>query len=460
MVSSFFSCDIKCEKITFCVDFKIKTPIIVGDDRNLKGYFMLIDFSVSNYLSFKDKVTLSMKRTTKRTHVGHLLKHGLLSGAVIYGANASGKTNLLQALAILAHNQVNITPASISFADSVNRNAFMHDAALSPEFEVNFFVNDIKYNYYCSFKSGKVEKEKLVYEDKNLIFERAGTNIEWGTEFQEERLLSKTANEQMLLLAKLRIDGVFNKDAKIKNREHLDNVVKFFEGIMYFSNKEVVRADKFYTFFNKDDAFKKYLKTLLNLADVGITDITWEKVNVLPFQATIPMVHGQITCFNHNTDLYCCDDKNGTLNFYKLKTKHGSEIFELETESAGTIKLIHLSLLLFICKSKEDHLLLIDEFDSLLHPVIVRYLLKGLLNSGNGQIITALHNTGLMDQDIWRVDEIWFTKKDIDHTSSLYPLTNFNPRFDKCIEKDYINGWYGAIPTTDESGWEVINAKK
>lgn len=427
---------------------------------------MLIDFSVSNYLSFKDKVTLSLKKTTIRTHKGHLLKHGLLSGAVIYGANASGKTNLLQALASLAYNQVNITQASLSFADTIKHNVFMHDASLNPEFELNFFANDIKYNYVCSFKAGKVEREKLVYEDDStkddkLIFDRSGTNIEWGSEFQTESLLSKTANEQMLLLAKLKVDGVFNNDSKIKNRKHLDNVVKFFEGIMYFSNKEVVRADKFYTFFNKDDAFKKFLKLLLNLADVGITDIIWEKVNLVPLPINmIPIVRGQTTCFNHNTDLYCCDEKNGTLSFYKLKTKHGSETFELETESAGTIKLIHLSLLLFICKNREDHLLLIDEFDSLLHPIIVRYLLQSLLNSGNGQIITALHNTGLMDQKIWRVDEIWFVKKEINHTTSLYPLTDFNPRFDKCIEKDYINGWYGALPTTDESEWEVINEKK
>ena len=110
-----------------------------------------------------------------------------------------------------------------------------------------------------------------------------------------------------------------------------------------------------------------------------------------------------------------------------------------------------------MCKNKDDHLLLIDEFDSLLHPNIVRYLLESLLNSGNGQIITALHNTGLMDQKIWRADEIWFVKKDADHTSVLYPLTDFSPRFDKCIEKDYLNGWYGALPSTDESSRRSVN---
>ena len=419
---------------------------------------MLINFSVSNYLSFKDRVTLSLEKTTRRTHKEHLLKHGLLSGAVIYGANASGKTNLLQALASLATNQVNITPVSLSFAEMIRRNTFMHDDSLVPEFEINFFANDIRYNYICSFRAGKIECEKLVYEDVNLIFERKGTNVEWGSEFQTESLLSKTANEQMLLLAKLKVDGVFNKDSKIKNREHLDNVVKFFEGIMYFSQKEVVRADKFYTFFNRNDAFKKFLKNLLKLADVGITDIVWEKINALPIpMGVIPVVHGQTTCFNNGVDLYCCDDKSGTVTFYKLKTKHGTETFELETESSGTIKLIHLSLLLFMCKNKDDHLLLIDEFDSLLHPTIVRYLLESLLNSGNGQIITALHNTGLMDQKIWRADEIWFVKKDADHTSVLYPLTDFSPRFDKCIEKDYLNGWYGALPSTDESSWRSVN---
>ena len=419
---------------------------------------MLINFSVSNYLSFKDRATLSLEKTTRRTHKEHLLKHGLLSGAVIYGANASGKTNLLQALASLATNQVNITPVSLSFAEMIRRNTFMHDDSLVPEFEINFFANDIRYNYICSFRAGKIECEKLVYEDVNLIFERKGTNVEWGSEFQTESLLSKTANEQMLLLAKLKVDGVFNKDSKIKNREHLDNVVKFFEGIMYFSQKEVVRADKFYTFFNRNDAFKKFLKNLLKLADVGITDIVWEKINALPIpMSVIPVVHGQTTCFNNGVDLYCCDDKSGTVTFYKLKTKHGTETFELETESSGTIKLIHLSLLLFMCKNKDDHLLLIDEFDSLLHPNIVRYLLESLLNSGNGQIITALHNTGLMDQKIWRADEIWFVKKDADHTSVLYPLTDFSPRFDKCIEKDYLNGWYGALPSTDESSWRSVN---
>ena len=103
-------------------------------------------------------------------------------------------------------------------------------------------------------------------------------------------------------------------------------------------------------------------------------------------------------------------------------------------------------------------MLLLDEFDNLFHPFLSKVLLKSLLNNPmGGQIIAVLHNTLLLSHDIWRVDEIWFTEKDSDGSSRLYPLTDINPRFDKDLEKDYINGRYGAVPFLGgEQVWQEI----
>jgi AAA15 family ATPase/GTPase len=158
-------------------------------------------------------------------------------------------------------------------------------------------------------------------------------------------------------------------------------------------------------------------------------------------------------------DYFIFTIEDGKVKGQALIAKHGDVPFSLSKESAGTIKLFKLGFLLYSHKNKGgSRILLLDEFDSLFHPFLTKILLKGLLNNPmGGQIIVALHNTMLLSHEVWRVDEIWFTEKDEEGVSRLYPLTDINPRFDKDLEKDYINGRYGAVPFLGgETLWQEI----
>lgn len=97
---------------------------------------------------------------------------------------------------------------------------------------------------------------------------------------------------------------------------------------------------------------------------------------------------------------------------------------------------------------------LIDELDSSLHPVMVRYLLQNCMEpEQQSQLITTLHNINLLSQELWRVDQIWFAEKSIDGRSKLYSLQQFAPRFDKNVLKDYLHGAYGAVPALGVWKW-------
>jgi hypothetical protein len=263
-------------------------------------------------------------------------------------------------------------------------------------------------------------------------------------------------------MSKILSDGII--DNKISGYQHFVNIDEFLRGIAFFDPKTEVPAGYIYNGF-KEPQFKKFLKGLLRQADTGITDVdltelppaTPEQIAKDPDLSRLLPGHALIR--QYGDDYYVFTAERGTIRVQRLTTMHGDVSFTLSKESAGTIKLFKLGFLLYSYKNMPgSKLLLLDEFDGLFHPFLTKVLLKSLLNNHmGGQFIAALHNTMLLSHDIWRVDEIWFTEKDEDGASDLYPLTDINPRFDKDLEKDYINGRYGAVPFLgDEKAWEEI----
>lgn len=418
---------------------------------------MLVNFSVSNFSSFKDKVTLSMEKTAIQKHKAHILDNGLLSGVAIYGANASGKTNLLRAIGLLP---MFVNPQSVLYLNSLN--SFMMRPDIPTEFEVEFVSNNIKYLYKVSFNSSEIINEELSFVEKaritnvfgtkqNLVYKRSGVDKEFGKLFQYDWYLNRSFPKDITLLSKILSDGVIDND--IKHKEHFINVADFMSGIAFFDPKTEVPMGMLYDGF-KQPEFKKFLCDLLRQADLGITDIEFKFMGVVPAaEATkdpqlSQMVEGRALIRQQGDDYFIFTIDKGQVKRQMLIVKHGDVHFGLSKESAGTIKLFKFGFLLYTYRKEQGSIiLLLDEFDSLFHPFLTKLLLKGLLNNPmSGQIIAALHNTMLLSHEIWRVDEIWFTEKDEDGASRLYPLTDINPRFDKDLEKDYINGRYGAVP--------------
>ncbi|MBO4582659.1 MAG: ATP-binding protein [Alphaproteobacteria bacterium] len=421
---------------------------------------MLINFSVSNFASFKNKVTLSMEKTAIQQHPEHILDKRVLSGVALYGANASGKTNLLRAIGFVP---MFAYPNSVLQLNALN--SFMQQSDVPTEFEIEFESNGVNYIYKISFDSKEILSEEISFAEKtkrNLIFKRTGLNAEYGKKFQTEWYKNRTCPKDVTLMSKILSDGII--DNKISGYQHFVNIDEFLRGIAFFDPKTEVPAGYIYNGF-KEPQFKKFLKGLLRQADTGITDVdltelppaTPEQIAKDPDLSRLLPGHALIR--QYGDDYYVFTAERGTIRVQRLTTMHGDVSFTLSKESAGTIKLFKLGFLLYSYKNMPgSKLLLLDEFDGLFHPFLTKVLLKSLLNNHmGGQFIAALHNTMLLSHDIWRVDEIWFTEKDEDGASDLYPLTDINPRFDKDLEKDYINGRYGAVPFLgDEKAWEEI----
>ena len=421
---------------------------------------MLIDFSVSNFASFKDRVTLSMEKTPIQKHPEHILDNKLLSGVCVYGANASGKTNLLHAIRLLG--QFTLPQSVLIMKD---RNSFMMDSKYPTEFEVNFISENIKYNYKIAISSTEVVNEELYFEElnkKNLVFKRHGVKKEFGKLFKDDWYKNRSFPKDITLLSKFLSDGIV--DNPVENKQHILSAINFLRGIVYFEPRTEINPAAIYNNFNFPK-FKKFILDLLRQADFGITDIAFKPVdasnkllsaNHIMQLSTNP---GMVICSQQNDDYFFFTMEKEKFKCHQLVIHHNDAILNMGLESAGTIKLFKLGFTLHYFKNiKGSKLLLLDEFDSLFHPFLSKILLKSLLNNPmGGQIIVALHNTMLLSHEIWRVDEIWFTEKDEDGVSRLYPLTDINPRFDKDLEKDYINGRYGAIPFLGgEKAWEEI----
>ncbi|MDR2268817.1 MAG: ATP-binding protein [Rickettsiales bacterium] len=401
-----------------------------------------------------------MEKTPIQKHPEHIIHTKLLSGAAVYGANASGKTNLLQAMGFLGRFTLLQSITSLNVL-----NSFMMKPNNPTEFEVNFISNNIKYLYKLSFSATEILNEELWFSEKtkqNLIFKRKGIHKELGKLFQDDWYKNRSFPKDITLLSKILGDGVV--DNNITNHEHFVNVLEFLTGITFFNPKTEVPIGMIYNAFNRPE-FKKFLLALLRQADFGITDIEFKPMNDISQEQAAKdpqlsqLVPGKAVISQFGDDYSIFTIEDGKIKGQILIAKHGDVPFIFSRESAGTIKLFKLGFLLYSFKnSKRSKLLLIDEFDGLFHPFLTKVLLQSLLNNHlEGQIIVALHNTMLLSHTIWRVDEIWFTEKDESGASRLYPLTDINPRFDKDLEQDYINGRYGAIPFLGgEKQWQEI----
>jgi AAA15 family ATPase/GTPase len=121
----------------------------------------------------------------------------------------------------------------------------------------------------------------------------------------------------------------------------------------------------------------------------------------------------------------------------------------LNEESTGTQRLFALAAPV-LDVLRDGRVLIIDELDSSLHPLLVRQLIgmfhNSRINKNKAQLVFSTHDTSLLDQSIFRRDQVWFTEKDSDQATNLYPLTDFSPRKNEALEKGYLMGRYGAVP--------------
>ncbi len=409
---------------------------------------MLLEFSVENFMSFKEKTTFSMLASIKKNKddldgaITDINKTNILKSVAIYGANASGKSNFLKALffirkKVLAYGTI---PENYYYKlDIANKNE-------PTTFEITFMANNltriskqkfIELRYGFQIKEGKIVSEWLFGRftaQESMLFTRKEDIYNFGTKFGDGKKVYKAigeTNPESLFVSLMKeIKG--DKD-KITNML-VDWLVKL-------QDVTVIKDIDFWPISSRmcnDVKFKNKLIKILKIADIGIVD------------------------FNEIKEDNIFSDKEKELygKRIKLKTIHdqynGKELlldkieFDFKNEeSQGTQKFF--SILGPILQAIENsQVLIIDELDARLHPMLVTTIIKifnSKLNTSNAQLICTVHNTILLNNNILRRDQIYIVDKSKAGSSSLYSLSDIeNYRKDAIFSKDYLLGKLGGLP--------------
>lgn len=407
---------------------------------------MLVQFSVENYMSIKEKVVFSMLASSDKELSENLIEgknEKYLKSAVIYGANASGKSNLLKAInsvIFMMRNSNNMQPGMklpitpFKFDDNYTKKP--------SSFEFIMIIDDIKYVYGFIADSSKIYEEYLYYYPNGReteIFERTEVNKFHYT--VTERKLKDIENKNME-------NKFFLATATTWNYEKTKPVFDFItNGINVLFDYEPLRGISFEQYYNdKTGELREFSLNVLNEAEININgynvsnvEIPEEQLSAMPLElrAFFPKgAKGFNVTTSHNIIDESGKEKNMNLDF--------------EEESLGTKNLFILNpILLHVLK--EGKMLIVDELDRSLHPFLVKYIVKLFNNSDynkkGAQLIFNTHDTNLLSLNLFRRDQIWFTEKDYKKgATDLYPLDDFPVRKTENIQKGYLNGRYGAIP--------------
>lgn len=434
---------------------------------------MIINFSVQNFRSFGAEQTLNL--VASRAQKGHddhcvdIAESGerVLRAAVVYGANASGKSNLVQAMNFA--QDLILQGAGPMKRIALNQFRFRDGPAQPSSFEFRFMVDGRVFVYGFDVTREEVTEEWLAATNakgkESDIFTRKGKDIEFGDfkKFGDADVTSGQALKALQLLGvrpnQLLLNKIVDLDSEHRG-ELLDQVVWWFRECL-----TVIPAAASFgpilEYLDEDDAFRNFASEFLSSIGTGIGGIAVEQTQIAAEQLPKPLVE-QLQSLNDvevtpiavgpGMSLYLDPDDPAKVIRRNLASQHtvGKQNYTLpfDEESDGTQRFLHLLPALYhlhtSCK-----VFVIDELDRSLHPLLAHALLKFFVESCPGacqQLIVTTHETYLLDQDLLRRDEIWFTEKDEKQQTHLYSLTDMKVRNDLRIQKSYLQGRFGAIP--------------
>lgn len=412
---------------------------------------MLVEFHVKNFRSLRDEQVLSLvaskDKTLRDTHTlitGISAVPTLLRSTAIYGANASGKSNLIKALqymrGVVAESATAIQPGQ-SFAVQPFR--LDTDSTSQPtEFEVIFLLDDIRYQYGFAMTPQRIISEYLlVYKafKPQRWFARhfdakTGKDVyDFGPGLKGSKNVWEGAT---------RSNALFLSMAVQLNSEALRPVFDWFVNRLVIFNEQIQLNPQVSIQMLKQADGRKEICDFLTAADISISDIDVETRKV-PGQA----VHFDLVA--GKTEVRPEELEEHQLRFHHV-TKQGKAVFDLMDESSGTRNLLFLAGPVLDVLNK-GLTLVIDELDTSLHTMLVRELVRLFhrpeISTGGAQLIFTTHDTSLLDApDLFRRDQVWFVEKDRDQASTLISLSEFSPRKNEALERGYLMGRYGGIP--------------
>jgi AAA15 family ATPase/GTPase len=440
---------------------------------------MIARLSVENYKSFNNKEEINMVSSSKiRSHKDHKVKikqTSLLKYAVIYGANASGKSNLTDVFAFMRRCIEGGIPVD-SFNDFCR---IEKENKKRPSlFELQFTIGNHFYAYGFSvvLSTRKVTEEWLyeLYQDGTAkeLFEREegqapmlGSDIK-ATEAEKNRFQvyaeDFAGHDASLFLTEM------NRGKKYDKKSHL----LFFKDVFTYLRQNIITLNPNVGIYNfnyyYDEKSLGRINDLIQTFDTGISHVSIRKITMDELSNLIPEPilkqiiddlrtrirssksgNAQVSFRTPSNIINIRINAEGEQEITTLSMKHGSSVFnfDFKDESDGTRRIFDLIDMLI--PSQDDIVYVVDELERSLHPKLTEHFLQLFMDAHQDQrvqLIFTTHEDSIMDQDLFRRDEIWFVERGADNASTIYSLDRFKERYDKKLSKAYLDGRYGAIP--------------
>jgi len=425
---------------------------------------MIIEFSVSNFRSIKEQQSLklaSVKKFSSEELNDNITPandnyYGIttVKSGVIFGNNASGKSNMLKAIKALNY----LVERSMEFKLDESIAAYepfklCNKSKINPiTFSIDFITsNGIRYFYFIEFTEHKFIKEELyLYPHspktrRTILFKRSlGNLVKFGTHYSGKKEFEIYDNQLIL------------SQVGIKPIESLITPFRFFSKHLFCSTIHDTRYDdviiQSFTklMHEKSSKFRANINRIIRAADTGVLEIRTKENSEesFKFPEDIPqkLKKDLIEKYKHRIKT--------VHNLYESELVVGEEIFDIQEESTGTIKLLVVGGLI-LDALQDGTTLIVDELDKSLHPLISQMLIK-LFNSkennpNNAQLIFATHDISLISRDIFRLDQFYFSEKDYKGASKYFRLSDFtNISKVAPLSKWYLLGRFGAVPMIDE----------
>lgn len=420
---------------------------------------MIVEFRVSNFRSIREEQSISFAASSdnwlENTHcvvTGNPAASKLLRSAVIYGANASGKSNLISALMTMQLFVLNSTRLlEPQYREQYTPFLLDADSRNQPtRFEVTLLLNGLRYQYGFDFDGERIRGEwLLVYQSSKAqrwfeyhYIPETGEN-EWlpfSIHFKGEK-----KGQRELWKANTGTRALFLTQAAQSNSQLLQPLFNWFarDLIVLPARSEFNLTPTLLRL--EEPKYKEWVLRLMNAADIHISDIKVEKRKGRQIEFKLePGKPPEFRAFDGDMpDIEFCH-----------KTSDGKEQwFDRRFESYGTLRLLGYAAPL-LDSMENGKLVVVDEFDTSLHPLLTRYILKMLhsphLSGMGAQMLMVTHDTSLLDPYLLRRDQVWFVEKKEDQVTELYGLLEFSPRKGEAIERGYLQGRYGAVPFLSE----------
>jgi AAA15 family ATPase/GTPase len=414
---------------------------------------MLLDFKVSNFRSIREEQVLSFIGAGDSEELpGNFVQPGLpgmgdskvLKAIALYGANASGKTNILSALQFLADFAAN------SFLDrkpeaATGTEPFRLEpewAERPSEFEVSAIIEGVRYTYGVALTTQRITEEYLVaFPDgkPETFFER-----EWDLERNETIWSFPTSAFTISdeLRRSTRVNCTLLSSGSQFNHPQLTTVhrwlVTHLRVLAIGRGDELLKATARY-WVESSAGIRGVLLALMRHADFGVTDLAIAKVPDEQLHKLATRLRG----------MKWNSAQEGFDISFSHQGRDGSVQLSFDEESTGTQRYFGLSGSVVKTLS-QDFALAIDEIESSLHPLLVRAIVELFCDAGanpkGAQLLFTTHNPLLLDRTLIRPDQIWFTEKDNTGATALYPLTDYKERPEESLVNGYLAGRYGGIP--------------